>query len=164
MPEAMLTNPAAALAVPSDYTTYKDKDGNLIQYGQTVKPFRANDTIAKWAPVALVAATATVPMSVENLDISDAFAGLMFIGVAQEAGVAGDIISVCTEGVTLVKCDTGDPVFGDVVIKGASDGTVTTAGTAGGTWDASDVAGTAFGVFLDVEDASDFAPMYVHKF
>lgn len=164
MPDAVLTNPNAALAIPSDYTTYKDKDGNLIQCGQRILPFRANDTIAQWDAVAIIGATATVPVSVEKLDISDAFAGLMFIGVAQEAGVAGDIISVCVEGVTLVKTDTGDPVYGDVVIKGAADGQVTTAGTLGGTWDGSDVAGTAFGVFLDVENASDFAPMYVHKF
>lgn len=164
MPEAILTSPKGGYGRVTDFTTYKDTDGAEIRYDQRCGNYRCNETIAKYQAVALVAATATVPLSVEVLDISDAIAGLVFIGVAQQAGVAGDVISVCVEGVTLVKVDTGDPVFGDVAIKGASDGTLTTAGTAGGTWDGSDVAGTACGIFLDVEDANDYAPLYVHKF
>lgn len=164
MPEAIITTPAGSYAGVSDFTTYLDNDGKPIQYGGHDEVFRANETIAKYQAVAFVAATTTVPLSVEVLDVSDAFASAVFCGVAQEAGVAGDPIRVRMTGVTLVKVDTGDPVFGDVAIKGASDGTLTTAGTLGGTWDDSDVAGTGLGVFLDVENASDYAPIFLRKF
>ena len=164
MPEATITNPGGAYAGSADFTAYTDRVGNLIQYGQEVHPFRANEAIAKWQVVALVAATTTVPLSVEVLDVSDAFAGLVQIGVAQAAAAAGAFVPVCTRGVTLVQVDTGDPIFGDVAIKGASDGTATTAGTLGGTWDGSDVTGSALGFFLDVENSSDLAPMFVWKF
>lgn len=164
MPDTVVTNPGAAFAKPSDFTTYTDANGNLIEYGGTDYYFRCNETITKYQAVAFVAATATVPLSVEVLDVSDAFASAVFAGVAMEGGVAGDIIRVRQRGITLVKVDTGDPVFGDVAIKGASDGTLTTAGTLGGTWDGSDVAGTGLGVFLDVENASDLAPIYLRPF
>lgn len=165
MPEAIVTNPlTAAYAGASDFTTFKDRDGNDIQYGQDVRYFRANEAITKWQVVALVAATTSVPVSVEPVDVSDAFAGLVMLGVAQETVAAGALVRVVVEGITLAQVDTGDPVFGDVAIKGASDGTCTTAGTLGGTWDGSDVTGTALGIFLDVEDAANLAPLYVHKF
>lgn len=163
MPESVVTNPAAAFARPADYTTYLDANGNLIEYGGTDRYYRCSAAVAKWSAVALVAATASTPLSIEELDVSDAFAAIAFVGVAQEAGAAGDIIRVREDGVTLVKVDTGDPVFGDVAIKGASDGTLTTAGTAGGTWDGSDVAGTGLGMFLDVENAADLAPIKLFR-
>lgn len=164
MAEALLTEPLGPTHnVVSDFTTYKDSEGHPIQYPARYELFRANEAITKYAAVALVAATTTVPLSVELLDVSDAFAGVVFVGIAQEAKAAGGIVRVCVWGVTLAKTDTADPVFGDMVIKGAADGQVTTAGTVGGTWDGSDVAGTAFGVFLDVEDASDFAPIFLRQ-
>lgn len=161
MPEAMLTNPTAAFAPSSDYTTYLDGDGNLIQMGQRIIQIRANDTIAKWQSVALVAATATVPLSCELLDVSDALkATNLYLGVAQEAGVAGDIIRVCTQGVTLAKVDTTDPVSGSAVVIGAADGQV--GALLIGSQDATVVANTVLGVFLDVENASDYAAINLY--
>lgn len=169
MPDPMLTNPAAAFAPPASYLTYTDKDGNDIEYGRQVRPMRANDTISRYSVVGLVGATATVPASVEILDVSDAIANFVCVGVALEAGVAGDIISICTFGLTLVRIDdTGTVALGDIVTKHAStDGAV--ALIANGTWTADATAaagpGKALGFFVGPEvGTSNLAPMWFTKF
>lgn len=164
MPEAQLLDPLGAYKGIADFTLFRTDSKVQRLYPRRVDTFRANDTIAIYQAVALVAATTTVPVSVELLDVSDAFAGLLFVGVAQHAAVAGDVLAVCTWGFTPAKVDTSDPIFGDAAIKGAADGQLATAGTLGGTWDGSDVSGTACGVWLDAEDASDYAPLWVQKF
>lgn len=160
MPEATVASPGGAYAGSADFTAYTDRTGNLIQYGQDIKVFRANEAITQWAAVALVAATATVPTSVELIDVSDAYSSTAFIGIAQEAGAAGDFISICVGGITLAKCDTTDPIFGSAVVEGAADGQV--GALLIGSLDATTVEGTVFGVFLDVENSSDLAPIYLY--
>lgn len=162
MPEALLTEPFGPTHdVVSDFTLYKDSAGHEIRYPARYEVYRASAAIAKYAPVEFVAATTTAPLSVRKLTVAGAFAALIFAGVAQHAVAAGALVKICVTGVTLIQVDTSDPVFGDVAIKGAADGQVQTAGTVGGTWDAADVAGTGFGIFLDVEDSSDLAPIYL---
>lgn len=147
-----ITNPAGAWQTVTSFLTGRDSNGNLLPIGSTVETYRANEAIAATQCVALVAPTATVPLSVEVMDVSDAFATLVFIGVAQEAAAAGEIVQVVTDGVVVVSIDDGAPIFGDVAIKHATvDGAVISGGTLGGTWDGSDVAGTAVGIFLGAE-------------
>lgn len=164
MPDVIVANPLANFSKPADFTTYLDKDGNLIQYGATFEVFRANAAIDKWAPVSLVGAVAATPLSVKELVVAEL--AFTCIGVAQEAGVAGDLISVCTRGVTLVQIDTDDPVFGDIVVVGGGNGQVGSVAQA--TWSADATAaagpGKALGIFLDVEGTTDVAPIYFHKF
>ena len=161
MPEAVITTPKGPYAGVTDYTTYLDNDGKLIQYGQVCVPFRLNDTVAKYESVAYVAATATVPLSVELLDVSDALKAVnLYAGVAQEAGVAGDIVNVCLRGVTLAKTGTTDPIAGSAVVIGGADGQVDALLI--GAQDATIVSNTIKGAFLDVENASDYAPIVLY--
>lgn len=171
MPEAIVTTPTGPLwATVSDFTTYVDGDSKAIQYGQQCVPMRANAAITKYDLVGLVAATTTVPLSVEQLDVSDAFAEFVCFGIAQEAATAaGDIIQVCTRGVSLVNIgNSGAIALGDIAVKhGSTDGCATL--IASGTWTADATAaagpGKAVGVFLGPEvGTSNTAPVYFWKF
>lgn len=167
MSGTQITNPKGAFVTVSDYTTYVDATGNPVPYYQEVCQLRANEAITVNQLVGLVAATASVPLSVEPLDVSDAFASLVCIGVALEAASTGDLVSVCIRGPVLVNIDdTGTCTLGDVVIKHATtDGAAGNGGTLGGTWDAADVAGTALGVYLGAEvGTSNKAPIWFQKF
>ena len=159
MPEQTLTNPLAAYSKSADLTTYLNANGSMLDLGQSYGFWRANEALTKWAAVALVAATATVPPSVELLDVSDAYAQTLFIGVAQDACVAGGIVKVCKAGLTLVQIDTDDPITGSVANKGAGDGQL--GAVLIGSLDNTVVVGDIFGAYLDVENASDIAPVYL---
>lgn len=170
MPEAIITTPKGpTYQTVTTWTTYKDDDGREIEYGKTCRPYRANETITKGQFVAFVAATATVPLSVEVLDVSDAIANFVCCGVAQEAGVAGDIISVCIEGPCIANIDdTGTTALGDIVTKHATtDGAA--AVIANATWTADATAaggpGKALGFYLGAEiGTTNQSPIYFHKF
>lgn len=166
MADQIITNPLAAWGTVTSFLTGVDANGMPIAYSQSTEQWRANEAIAANQCVSLIAPTATVPVSVEVMDVSDVFAALMFIGVASEAAVAGALVTVVTQGVVVVSIDDGAPIFGDVAIKHATvDGAVISGGTLGGTWDAADVAGTALGVFLGAEiGTSNTALMRIAKF
>lgn len=122
--------------------------GNAMNHGAQIVTVRANDTIAAKNAVGWVAPTATVPLSVELLDVSDATAAAVFAGVALDSGVAGEMIRVVVEGPCIVTVDDGTPVFGVYAIKHATvDGCVIATATV----DASTLAGTIVGVFLSAE-------------
>lgn len=158
MPQSIVTAPKGPLhSRVTDFTTYLDEDNNLIQYGQDIVVLRANEAITRWAAVALVEATATVPVSVELLDVSDAYASGLFKGVAIKAAAAGDLVPIVRQGITLAKIDTSDPIRGSLVTKGGADGQLGT--TLIGAMDATIVATEVLGVYLDVENASDLAPV-----
>lgn len=142
----------AGRAAISDFRTNVDADGGLIVEPWSVKWYRANEAIAAKQAVAFVAPTATVPLSVEVLDVSDAIATLMFCGVALAAAAAGAIVPIAVFGPVVVSIDDGAPTVGDVAIKHATvDGALISGGTLGGTWDGSDVAGAGVGVWLTAE-------------
>lgn len=166
MADQIITNPASAGVSVTDFRTGVDASGFGLSLPRQVDGYRANDTILATQAVAIIAPTATVPASVELLDVSDAFASLVYIGVAVDSAVAGEIVQVCTKGVCIVSIDDGAPIYGDVAIKHATvDGALISAGTAGGTWDASDVQGTACGIFLGAEiGTGNTALLYVCKF
>lgn len=168
MPGAQITAPKGGYSKISDFTTYLDADGHRIPYAGNIEFFRCNAAVSKFDVVGFVIATTSVPLSVTPIVVATATAPLTMTGVAQKAGAVGDIIPVMTTGVTLAHVDTSDPVFGDVVIKGASNGTCATGGTIGGTWDGTKVAGTAWGIFLDVDtdpgSGPDLAPVYLFRF
>lgn len=166
MADQVITNPLAAWTTVTDFRTNVDANGFPLALPNTTIQLRANETIAANQGVALVAPTATVPVSVEVMDVSDVFAALMCIGVATEAATAGQLVTICTEGVVVASINDGAPIFGDVAIKHATvDGAFISGGTLGGTWDAADVAGTALGVWLGAEiGTSDTALLYFKKF
>lgn len=162
MPATMINTPLGAPFTVSDFTTNRDSAGNQIQYPQQVEFYRCNDTVAQYDLVGLVAPTTTVPVSVELLDVSDAFASFVCVGVAQEAGTAGQTIAVCTHGITLINIgDTASIAIGDAVIKHA-----TTDGKAGkvavASIDATIIVGNVFGNYLAAEVGStDTAIAYI---
>lgn len=155
MAQQSIVNPLGAARTVSDFRLFKDATGYQLDVDRVVQVYRANDTIAIHNAVAWVAPTATVPLSVELLDVSDAHAALVFCGVALEAATAGQMIRICRLGPAIVTVDDGTPAFGEVCVKHAStDGCVISGGTLGGSWDGSDVAGTGLGVFLGAEIGS----------
>jgi hypothetical protein len=162
MPDATLTDPRGALRIVSDFTTGKDSAGNPLNDAGDYDFWRANDTIVFGDLVGLVAPTATVPISVEKLDVSDAFASFVCVGVAQEGGVAGDTIKVLNHGITLINIgDTAAIAIGDAVIKHA-----TTDGAAGkvavASIDATIITGNVFGNYLAGEiGTTDQAIAYI---
>lgn len=143
-----ISNPKGAFQSVTSFLTYKTDSGEEISYSRQEDTFRANDTILATQAVGFVAATATVPLSVELLDVSDATAAASFAGVAADGGVAGDIIRVVRRGPAIVSIDDGTPAFLNFAIKHA---TVDGALIASAAPDASTVAGTLLGVFLSAE-------------
>lgn len=168
MGDGNIFNPGAAGLSVTAFTSYVDATGQVLPYYRQQVQLRANEAIAAGQLIGLVGATATVPLSAEPLDVSDAFASLVCFGVAAEAAAAaGDLVSIVTDGPVIVNIDdTGACVLGDVVIKHATtDGAAGNGGTLGGTWDAADVAGTALGVYLGPEiGTSNQAPIWFRKF
>lgn len=166
MADQVIINPQSAWNPVTSYLTGVDSLGYPIAYSQTTETWRASETVLATQCVGLIAPTATVPVSVEVMDVSDVFAALAFIGVASEGATVGQNLTVVTAGVVVVSIDDGAPIFGDVAIKHATvDGAVISGGTLGGTWDGSDVAGTALGVFLGAEiGTSNTALMRIAKF
>lgn len=148
MPGNEITNPKGAFRSVTSYLTYVDDAGELITYERIVAQYRANDTIAQYNAVGFVAATATVPLSVELLDVSDATAAASFAGVAVEAATAGDLVTIVVQGPAIVTIDNGTPAFLDYAIKHATvDGCL----IASPAPDATTVAGTLLGVWLSAE-------------
>lgn len=163
MPVQAIHNPGNVWGEVSNPLTSQDPQ----QFNPVIMYIRANEVIAANQAVAFVAPTSTVPLSVEVLDVSDAFAAILFAGVALDAAsAAGKIIRVITYGPAICNTDAGDtPAVGDVATKGAADGKVTTGGTLGGTWDGSDVAGTAVGTYLSAKIGStNTAWIFVGRF
>ena len=161
MPEVQITNPLGSFGYDTaDNTTYLDSFGNPWAYPQRYVYLRANDTILKYDAVALVAATAANPLSVEKLDVSDAMSVTAFIGVAQLAAVAGDMVKVVTAGFTLANWDSTDPVFGSAVGEGAADGQL--GAVLVGALDSTIIEVSIFGVALDVETSADIAPIWLY--
>ena len=162
MPEATLTNPLGAGYSVTDFTTFKDSAGNQLSTGQDIEHFVANDAITQFSLVGLVAPTTTVGPRVELLDVSDAFASFVCMGVAQHAAAAGESVQVCTHGLTLINIgDTASIAIGDAVIKHA-----TTDGAAGkvavASIDATIITGNVFGNYLAGEIGStDTAIAYI---
>lgn len=152
MPESIIDNTRGAHRTVTDFRSNADADGEYLVLPWEVRTYRANEAITKKQAVAFVAPTATVPLSVEVLDVSDAAAALVFAGVALETVAAGDDITIAVSGPVVVNCDDGTPAFGEVAVKHATvDGALISGGTLGGTWDAADVAGTGVGVWLGAE-------------
>lgn len=163
MPEAQITNPANAFNPVTDYRTWIDAAGNLLSYPRRVDVFIAAGTITAKDWVGLVApSSATTPLKIEQLDVSDAFAAFVCAGVALESGVAGDQIQVVTLGPAICNIgNTGTIAHGDSAIKHA-----TTDGASGVTAvasvDATTVVGTILGIYLGAEiGTSDTAPVWV---
>lgn len=170
MPDAQIPNPTGTYAQVPDFTLWATGYGGDINYERRVEEWRVdsvggNQTIVKGDWVALTAAGTSTPVSVEQLDVSDAYAAFVCIGVALDAGTAGKIIRVVTRGPAVANIgNTSSPSFGDVAIKHAStDGA--SGAVAIASWDATKVAGTALGVYLGgAINSTAFAPVLVAKF
>lgn len=161
MPEGVVTNPTGAYRLVSDFTTWVDGFGNEIEYERTVATFRANGTIAAHDAVSFVAPTTALPLSVQQFPTTNTIlVGNQFVGVSFEAGVAGDQVQVITRGFARVLVGTATPAAYDVAVRaGSAAGAVGV--LASGTEANTDIIGTAFGVFLGVKDASNFAPIWL---
>ena len=160
----LITNPSAAFQKVSDFLTYEDDSDNLLDYPRVVDTFIAAGTIAKNDWVGFVGASATAALKVEKLDVSDAFAATVCIGVALEGAAAGDRVQVVTRGVAICNInDTGTIALGDVAVKHATaDGA--SGVTAIASLDATVVAGSILGIYLGPEiGTTGFAPVWVQK-
>lgn len=167
MPEGAITNPKAALRTVSDFTTWEDADGKELELGYTqIAYFRADSAITRLDAVSFVVATpaAATPLSVEKFPTTNTLlVSMSFCGVAQEGAAAGDVIPVAVGGYTRVNVGTADPVRGSLLTRaGSAAGAVGV--TLAASHDATVIAGTVFGFFLDVEDADNFAPCWLGRF
>ena len=155
MPDALLTNPSAAFAIPSDYTTWKDKDSRPIVYPQQVETFESNAAFSVGDVVEFVAPTTTTPLRVKKFANADL--GHFAVGVAlQAATAAGQKIQVCVWGFCLVNVGSATPAATNLAVKSGTDGQAAVSGTV----DATLVVGTVLGTFLGAKDANNQAPLW----
>ena len=120
--------------------------------GRTVYPRKLSGTVAQHDVVVLDALTDTgtdadliVTVSVADVSADDP---ALVLGVAQSAGVAGDVVDVVEYGPTLVNVDDATIAAGNratfhATVDGAADGA---------TSDATTVEGDTFGVYLSAND------------
>lgn len=107
--EKVITNPNGALRGPiTSYITGRAADGFDIAMEEEVELYRANATITVGQALAIVAPTATAPVSVTPLTTAIAAVPSRIWGVAKEAGAAGDLIKVMRRGIAVVNHDTSD--------------------------------------------------------
>jgi len=167
MPGVELSSPLGAfrLADISDFINYRDVDSLLLDYPRRVDSYRANGTIVQYDWVCFVAAVTGspgTPLSVEQMDVSDATSDTLTAGVALEAASAGDSVQVCSFGVTLCNIgDTGTIAAGDAAIEHAStDGA--SAVTAVASIDGTTIVASILGIYLGAEvGTSNLAPVFV---
>jgi hypothetical protein len=115
----MITNPQSKLKAVTDYRDGKTSSGELLSYGGSYEPFRANATITKGQALIFVVPTATVPLSVTP----EATASELwyFAGYAMHGASAGQTVMVCQHGhCEVLVYDTTVVTIGDRLIK---DGT-----------------------------------------
>lgn len=134
MAEKVITNPLGALD-PAGATLYTTTDTWLSNAYQRVIRVRADSAITKGQGVAWVPPTATVPPSVEPMDVSDTKPWL-FCGVANEAATAaGQVIEVVIEGFVLADFGSGTVTAGnELFIPATTDGVMDPTGDAGCGW------------------------------
>ena len=153
MAEQQLTNPQGFHRTVTDFRTFKDVQGEDISYGKTTRFFRANEAITKGQVVTFVAATATVPLSVEP-----AAAGSSFKGVADASAAAGAMVPVVVEGVAEVIALTANAVaFNDAMIVSGTAGTATPVAE-----DATTVVGTVLGYALNTKASATAGNVFVY--
>lgn len=164
MPEGVVTNPTGAYRGVTDFTTWVDGNGADIEYERTVMTFRANATILAHDAVMFVAPTTANPLSVAQFAVTDTIVvGNSFAGCALNGAVAGDKCQVIVRGFARIQVGTATPAAYDVAKRaGSAAGAVGV--LASGTEAATDIIGTAFGIFLGVDDASNFAPIMLGRF
>lgn len=153
-----IVNPSAKLKQVTDFRTGLTNSGELIAEGGIYLPFRANAAIAAGALVAFVVPTATVPLSVKERVNADLFT--MTVGVAMNAAVAaGDQVTVCVFGASIVNVGAGTPVIGDYGIHSATTAIVAPSSAA---IDATIINSNLLGVFLGVKDANNKCSFFVN--
>lgn len=139
--EKVITNPLGALDPAA--TLYTTTATWLSGAHQRVIRVRADGVIAAGDAVAWVPPTATVPPSVEVMDVSDAKPWL-FAGIANEAAAAaGDVVEVVIEGFVLANFGSGTVTAGnEVFVPATTDGVVDPTGDAGFGWQVTPEFGT----------------------
>lgn len=153
-----IQNPSGAHQTISTFVSGVADDGTEIEYGSTVRSYRANAAVVRGDALSWVVPTATVPLSVKPMATTDD--PRSFAGVAQEGKAAGGYVRVVTEGHALLRAAAGSPAANDVVTVPA-----VTAGLA--VWSATDpdattIAGTQIGYALGIKNATSLlAPVIV---
>ena len=155
-----IVNPVGAFKDVTDFRTQKTAGGELLLMGDEQYAWcQANAAIVKGEVVMLVAAAdATTPLRVAKM--TTAADARLFVGVAEEAAsAAGEIIKVCTKGVTELYVNAQTVAFGDVILKpGTNAGEASCSSTDP---DATTVAGTVLGVVLYAKNSSNLAPVRI---
>ena len=92
----IIANPTSAMSRTSDYRTGKSDNGTEINYGKTVRLFRANAAITKGFIVDFVPPAKGAPLSVTT----SAANSYLTAGVAEASAAEGELVPVCVEGST----------------------------------------------------------------
>lgn len=152
-----LANSFGAFGTVSDFRTGKYSNGAALGYDQDFENWRANATITKGQALMLVAATATVPVSVTPM--TAAGDKRLFVGVANENASAGQSVQVVTKGFALINVGSGTPSALDLfVLPATTTGVFDTSSTDP---DATTVVGTVGGVVLFTKGSDNLAPAYL---
>lgn len=127
MSSQILTNPNGAFVEVTDFRTGRDKNGLEVKLPQKVEFYRAASAIVKGEPLAFLAPTATVPLSVTTMTttITAANGGpSRFAGAAAEDAAIGDSVAVVVDGFTEVLIDESDTAvaYGWLVLPGTTHG------------------------------------------
>lgn len=169
MSEPQISNPGGTYAGVSDFTLWLDGYSNDLKYERDVQTWRASAAISAGDWVELVAPTTTTPLSIKTAVVADAFIGWGVIGVALEAAsAAGKFIKIVAHGPAIAQVgNTSSPAFGDIAVAhGSTNGA--SGKVAAASWDATKVAGTAWGVYLGTTisayGGTTFAPVFVKNF
>ncbi len=139
MPTKAILNP---LNINGDALFTTDSTWLSDVHQRTIR-VRADGVIAKGDAVAWVPPTATVPPSVEVMDVSDTKPWL-FAGVAANAATAaGDVIDVVIEGFVLANFGSGTITAGnEAFVPATTDGVIDPTGDAGIGWQVTPEFGT----------------------
>jgi hypothetical protein len=152
-----ISNPFGALTSVSDHTDGYDAFGTKIGYYSKKGEFRANAAITKGAVCMWVEATTTVPYSVTPM--TAAASDILFVGVADHAAAAGELVQLTLHGFCLVDVAAETSAFGSLLSVPA---TTTGKGEIGATHDATMVVGTAIGITLGAKDGSNLAAAWIN--
>lgn len=160
MPDQRVINPLNAYKTVSDNRTMKADDGEAVDVGSTVVPYRAAGAISAGDVVCLLAPPdAVTPMSVTPKVTARLLPSV--IGVAMEAATAaGQVIDVCTFGLAFVNVGAGTPAANNTATVQTNSAQ---AGVSAAENDATTIVGSILGVYLGAKDANNRAPVFVSR-
>lgn len=155
-----IVNPVGANKTVTDFRTQKTDGGELLLMGDEQYAYcQANAAIAKGEVVMLVAAAdASTPLRVAKM--TTAADPRLFVGIAEKAATAaGQIIRVCTKGITELYVNAQTVAFGDVAkVPGTNAGEASCSSTDP---DATVIVGQVIGTVLYAKNSSNLAPVRV---